>query len=113
MKLSKPLHFVDNDGKAHTFYCRLGKYKDGTLAITLVEYLGEDYPEPYMNLTVNLDGWTGRKTQSDTRAYVNINDYGFGVLRFIRETGIGKPTGITCASGFLQYPLYEFDLEKI
>lgn len=113
MNLQKPIHFVDNDGMKHTFYCEVCTYVDGSLAIELYEFCDEDYPEPYLPLTVNLDGWTGRKDQSATRAFLNVNDYGVGVRRLVEETGIAQPVGLTIQSGYVEYPLYEFDLEKI
>ena len=93
--------------------CVPRKYQGGELAIEMIS-LADGIPvESFAVLTVNLDCYTGAKTQSDTRAYVdtNNNDH-WGCRDFIMKYGLGKPTGQLTLSGFCIYPLYEFNLNK-
>ncbi len=46
------------------------------------------------------------------QAYVDINNYP-SIVSDIVAAGIGKPTGKTCRSGFVTYPLYEFNVDEI
>lgn len=87
----------------------------GTLAVRILAVRGflEPYMlEPYMPATVNLDGWTGYDTQTDRRAYLDVNNGGDELVRFVEENGLASPTGIRCQSGFVTYPLYEWDTSK-
>ena len=83
---------------------RLGKYAyTNNLAIRLVTKDGE----PWATLTVNLDV----KLPPDY-AYVDINNFDDASV-FIEENGLGEWTGGIKQSGFVIYPLYKFDLEKL
>jgi len=60
-------------------------------------------------LTVNL----AYSLQKDNLAFVDVNNLP-EAEDFIKEYGLGKFTGSYGASGFVDdYPLYEFDLERI
>lgn len=80
-------------------------YTEGNLAIMALhdEY---DYPEWYA-VTVNL----GIKLP-DNQAYIDINNAP-NAIKEIEEAGIGVSTGRRLQSGFVVYPLYKFDLDKI
>lgn len=85
------------------------QYRDGSLAIEIICPDGE----PYMTATVNLDGWTGLRLQTKTRVYVDINNGGKELLDFLVSNEIARPTGLWTQSGFVDYPLCEFDLNKL
>ena len=77
---------------------------NGALAITLYS----PTEGPFATLTVNLDGPKPPKGH----AFVDTNNCPWAEA-FIKEHGLGKPTGMVGYSGFCQYPLYEFDLSKL
>lgn len=65
--------------------------------------------EPYATLTVNLD------TEEDIsidEAFVDVNNIP-DACRFIEYYELGVPTGRIARSGYCEYPLYRFDLDKI
>lgn len=69
-----------------------------------------DNGEPYGCLTVNLMD----PLESPDLAFLNINLYGVDVEKFITENGLGKKVkGRDTKSGFLTYPLYRLNLDKI
>ena len=78
-------------------------YYDGNLAIFLTCSNGE----PYGNLTVNLS----ERLLPDT-AYVDTNNMPDAEM-FIKEYSLGEFTGTIRRSGFCDYPLYRFNLNKI
>ena len=78
-------------------------YKPKNLAIML------DYDEgPFATLTVNLEG---AHLPADC-AYVDTNNCPWAE-EFIAAYKLGKYLGIHGHSGFCEYPLYRFDLDKI
>lgn len=81
-----------------------GEYPNGNLALVIGDI---DLQEEIANLTVNLDG-----ILMPNQAYVDTNNFPEGE-QFIKENGLGEPTGIMGQSGFCEYPLYNFDLGKI
>ncbi len=75
-------------------------------------YLGlmgreEDYFEPYGDISVNL----GTKAP-DYCAYVDLNNMP-ELEKFIEENDLGEFTGLTQRSGFCEYPLYMFNVDKL
>lgn len=78
---------------------------NGCLYIGLVEQ-GE-YPEPYGDLTVNLAG-----KAPDYCGYVDLNNMP-ELEKFIEENDLGEFTGLTQRSGFCEYPLYLFNVDKL
>ena len=79
---------------------------NGCLYIGLVSH-EEGYPEPFGDLTVNLDGQV-----PDYCAYVDLNNMP-ELEKFIEENRMGEFSGLVKQSGFSQYPLYMFDAEKL
>jgi hypothetical protein len=77
------------------------------LAIAMITY-EEGYPEPWQNLTVNLEIAT-----DDNCAFVDTNNNGEEIIEWLISNGIGKPTGRTARSGFCIYPEVEFDMDKL
>lgn len=83
---------------------RASYHNNGTLAVSLKTTDGE----PFCTLTVNLvDG-----IASDEYQYVDTNNCPWA-LDFIESNGLGVSTGITTSSGFWQYPLVRFNIDKI
>lgn len=67
-----------------------------------------DCIEPYCNLTVNLDMQLGKGL-----AFIDVNNADKRLLLFLEEQGFIYPTGVTKPSGFVVYPLYRLNLDKI
>lgn len=61
---------------------------------------------PFATLTVNL----GKLDRG--YAYIDTNNCPWAE-EFIAENGLGEPTGLTRQSGFCEYPLYVFDMNKL
>lgn len=75
-------------------------------------YLGlmrkeDDYFEPYGDISVNL----GVKAP-DYCACVDLNNMP-ELVKFIEENDLGEFTGLTQRSGFCEYPLYMFHVDKL
>lgn len=84
-------------GKTHSYI------ENRNLAIQL--YDAQDH-SPFARLTVNL-GWKLPENQ----AFVDTNNCPWAE-KFIKENGLGKPLNKFESSGYCDYPLYEFNLEK-
>ena len=78
---------------------------NGCMYIGLVEQ-GE-YPEPYGDLTVNLMGKV-----PDYCGYVDLNNMP-ELEKFIADNELGEFTGLMKRSGFCEYPLYLFNVDKL
>ena len=82
----------------------VGSYtNNGNMAIQLILPKEEDV---WGDLTVNLDFLMPGFAFVDTNNNSNIE-------KILKKHGFAKPTGTTRVSGFCEYPLYEFDLEKM
>ncbi len=66
-----------------------------------------EYPEPYGDLTVNLEGKV-----PDYCGYVDLNNMP-ELEKFIEDNDLGEFTGLTRRSGFCEYPLYMFNVDKL
>lgn len=89
-------------GKEYEVTVHKAKYYDGNLAI----FLNCKSGEPYGNITVNLC----ERLLPDT-AYVDTNNMP-DAERFITQNGLGEFAGKIKRSGFCNYPLYRFNLDK-
>ncbi len=78
---------------------------NGSMYVGLVEQ-GE-YPEPYGDLTVNLGGKV-----PDYCGYVDLNNMP-ELEKFTKDNDLGEFTGLTRISGFCEYPLYLFNVDKL
>lgn len=84
----------------------LSRYADNkNLFLELIATDGE-YPEPYGNITVNLG------TVPDYCGYVDTNNMP-EMENFIMENDLGDYCGISKQSGFCEYPLYVFNVDKL
>lgn len=90
-------------GEVHELICRVSQYMNGNMAILLQD---KDTGEGYDYLTVNLEDLpTGY-------AYIDVNNMK-GADKMAEEFEIAKPVGYCLQSGWVTYPLYCFDLEKL
>lgn len=68
--------------------------------------------EPFATLTVNLEDSDVYATKED-RAFIDTNNLGSGVTKWLEENGIAKDTGILGFSGYCVYPMYKFTEEAL
>lgn len=85
----------------------LYKYGNRLMLGLIGVYDGER--EPYATLTVNLEN---EENVDVNEAFVDVNNL-TDARGFIERYGLGVPTGRIARSGYCEYPLYRFDLEKI
>ena len=82
------------------------QYTNGAMFIGLM--CNEDgYEEPFGNVTVNFPGATPNYC-----GYLNVNNMP-DIEKFITDNDIGEFTGFTQRSGFCEYPLYLFNIDKL
>lgn len=67
----------------------------------------EGYSESYGDLTVNLDGKVPCYC-----GYLDVNNMP-GIEQFVVDNELGEFTGFTKQSGYVEYPLYWFDRDKL
>lgn len=77
----------------------------GNLFLELINTEGE-YPEPYGNITVNLGEVPKYCGYIDTNNMPEME-------KFIVDNDLGNFTGLTLQSGFCEYPLYVFNVDKL
>lgn len=94
-------------GKIHPIQLEVRTYLDGNLYVRMVTW-EEGYPEPWQNLTVNLEGL--RKKDC---AFIDTNNNGDDVAVWIIRHGLAIPTGSFACSGFCKYPEYRFRADKL
>lgn len=83
------------------------RYQNGRIYIGLVSLDEDGHPEPFSNVTVNIDA-----PILDYCGYLDTNDLS-NVEKFIVENDLGTFTGIMGESGYCRYPLYMFNVEKL
>ncbi len=82
------------------------QYTNGAIFIGLM--CNEDgYEEPFGNVTVNFPVATPNYC-----GYLNVNNMP-DIEKFITDNDIGEFTGFTQRSGFCEYPLYLFNVDKL
>jgi len=79
---------------------------NGRLGISLVGY-EDGFPEPFGNLTVNIDAPT-----PDYCGYLDTNNLS-NAEKFVADNDLGEFTGLTGRSGYCEYPLYLFNVDKL
>ena len=96
---------VKTDFGTYDVRIKMSEYRHGGgLAVLLEELDGA----PFATLTVNLDN----HPTAGAYAYVDINNCPWA-MAFIEQYELGTYTGMLGYSGYCQYPLYEFDLDKL
>lgn len=97
-------------GKNHPMTFQLANYADnGSLYVGLITH-EEGYPEPWSNLTVNLNESVRCKPNC---AYIDTNNNGDMILDWLETNGLGKQTGRIAVSGWCVYPEFEFNMEEL
>lgn len=79
---------------------------NGNMYIGLTS-MGDEYPEPYGDVTVNLG-----VEVPDFCGYVDTNNMP-ELEQFLIDNDIGEFTGLCQRSGFCVYPLYMFNVDKL
>ena len=97
-------------GKNHPMTFHLANYaNNGSLYVGLVTN-EEGYPEPWSNLTVNLDRSCLCKPNC---AFIDTNNNGDEIIDWLEENGFGKETGRVEFSGWCCYPEFKFNMEVL
>ncbi|MFR5740454.1 MAG: DUF4313 domain-containing protein [Coprococcus sp.] len=103
--MSKKMNYESKWGDVNV-ELSMSQYTDnGNIYLELVNTEGE-YPEPYGNITVNLGGVPKYCGYVDTNNMPEME-------KFLEENDLGDFTGITLKSGFCEYPLYVFNVDKL
>ena len=95
-------------GKDHQITFEIHKYADNdNLAILMISW-DEGYPEHWSTLTVNLD-----EKCKPTCAFIDTNNNGEDIVKWLVDNKLGHPTGKLGFSGFCVYPEFEFDMDEL
>lgn len=101
---------IAETGETKQIRFRANRYADnGTLAVTMeskARWADSEYWEPYGVLTVNLPD--SDRLADSTKAFVDINNFGSGIVAWLEHEGIATCTSILGESGYCMYPLMEF-----
>ena len=104
-RINEDLTWKDNNGETEVML-KVDHYEaDNSLYLGLIET--EEF-EPYCDLTVCLNDPGLEKDE----AYVDVNNVP-EAIEFIAKYNLGTDTGEVGTSGFCEYPLYKFDLNRI
>lgn len=85
----------------------VGRYEDNRSLYIGMYDISEGEPDPYADVTVNLDGKPPHYC-----AYIDVANVP-ELAAFLEENKIAYPTGLFKRSGFNEYPLYVFDVEVL
>lgn len=80
----------------------------GGLAIEMYS-VGEDYPEMFSILTINLEDFP----TEENRAFVDTNNLSYEIIDWIIDNNLGELTGRIGLSGYCSYPEVRFNLDEI
>jgi hypothetical protein len=104
---TKSLVYHSEYGGDSEIQLEIGQYaNNGRLAISMNTF-EDGYPEPYGSLTVNIDA-----PAQDYCGYLDTNNLA-NAEKFVTENGLGEFTGITAKSGYCEFPLYMFNVNKL
>lgn len=101
------LQLTDSFGDTFQVQVEVNVYLDNKSLCVSLTAMEDGIPEPYGNITVNLDG-----TVPNYCAYVDTNNMP-NIEAFLVENGIAEFTGLTKKSGYCEYPLYLFDSDRL
>lgn len=94
--------------KQHPMTFVIGRYaNNGNLYVGLITH-EEGYPEPWQNLTVNLD-----MKCKENCAFIDTNNNGNEILWWLIDNGLGDVTEELRDSGFWVYPEFKFNMDKL
>lgn len=101
------LQLTDPFGNTWQVQVEVDVYLDNKSLCVSLTTMEDGIPEPYGNVTVNLDG-----TVPNYCAYVDTNNMP-DIEAFLVENGIAESTGLLKGSGYCVYPLYLFNPERL
>lgn len=105
--MEKTMKLVSQFGGEYEVSLEINTYlNNGCIYIGLTTY-EEGFREPYGDITVNLAG-----KAPDYCGYVDLNNMP-ELEKFIADNDLGEFTGLTKRSGFCEYPLYLFHVDKL
>ena len=98
-------------GESYEISLKTSNYLDSDKLAIAMEYYDTDYKDfmPYSILTVNL---VGQKVDKDC-AFVDTNNLGEKIIKWIEDNNLGAPTGRYARSGFCAYPEVRFNLDEV
>lgn len=79
---------------------------NGSIYIGMISF-EDGYPELYGDVTVNFEG-----SVPNYCGYLDTNNMPT-LEQFVTENGLGKFTGFVKQSGFCEFPLYQFNADKL
>lgn len=91
-----------------TVSLHIGQYAYGERLYIGMTCYGEDGPEPFADMTVNIPAYSVEPNE----AFI-CGDISNDLLRFIKENKLGKVLPYKVRSGYGQYAAVAFDLEKL
>lgn len=86
----------------------VGSYAYGDRLYIGMTCHGEDGPEPFADMTVNITAYSLEPNE----AFIS-GDISKDLLRFIKENKLGKVLPYTVQSGYGRYAVVAFDLDKL
>ena len=105
--MKEKMYVTDYYGNKIKVYPLVASYYNQNLAIRL----WTDEGEPWATLTVNLDERLYDEL-GEEYAFVDINNFP-EAEEFIAKYGIGESLHMYKTSGYVRYPLYKFNLDKL
>ena len=94
---------------------QIGVYRNGELAIRAMTHK-YGYPEPYGNITVNMDT-DEQHFELDNCAYIDVENMGKELVDTLIKENLGELTGkgieVTSTFGTIVFPEFKFNKEKL
>ena len=87
----------------------VGKYFYGDNIAVQLFTTDEGFEEPFATITVNLADYG---ILGQNKAFIDTNNCPWAE-DFLKENGLGEPTGRYGTSGYCRYPLYDIFVNKI
>jgi hypothetical protein len=105
-------HINEWSGEENDAVLCLDSYtNNGRIYIGLLTFDKEmEYWEPWCDITVNIP--MTPLTDRENCAFVDINNDPT-ITKFLKQNGLAKPTGRFAQSGWVTYPEYQFDMDKV
>jgi hypothetical protein len=104
---AKNLIYHSEYGGDEEIQLEIRQYSNNDGLAIVMNVIDDGCPEPYANLTVNLDA-----AAPDYCGYLDVNNLS-NAEKFVTENGLGEFTGFTKTSGYGVYPLYMFNAVKL
>lgn len=96
------------DDEKYKIELRVSSYEyGGNIAIEMIDWTNGE-PEEWGILTVNLS----EKLEKDC-AFIDVNHMENKILRWLRKNRLAEPTGRTMRSGYVVYPEYRFNAQRL